>query len=570
MILHSCSIGNGCVVLRKGRFCMGKKSLKTMFKILYMIAVSLSLISGNLFLCGYSNLGTVVVADGSDLDTLVGIEARYTGDLYATETLSKNDFEVYTYYSSDGVTKEKYGPIDSESFSVSQTNLLPGENNVTVFYNDFSASVLIPCAERGYIAIKGSGLDVKASETDVKQYKDEKELNKGKIITYVFSKDNISSISKDTNIKIEDHKGRSETKIEVACAYDIFVNREFEESIETIESLNGPVKLIIPIEKKYQKTNRSFFFIKNHNGQIKTLEDLDNDPKTITIETSSFSEYILMYEDPIRRKTEDINIESVYEGNVIAGTPISKDLFNTRAVINTKWDDNSSTMSYRQLVVDSISENELKEGKNEVIVFTSYQGKEYKIPVTIYGTRNPNTISTPNDNSNTKKENNSNGDKSKVTNAKTSASPVLSLSKYITTTPSNIQTQKSSRLATAVPTLTPVSITISGDREGNAEHSKEIDERSSTVPAIVNMFEKQIDETLTIEETPTPTPVVIDIEKEDGISWMLILLIIVRIVIVILIFLIVLLLLILIIKRKKDDEEKRGTGKEGNKNDSGK
>lgn len=560
-------MGDSCVVLRKGRFCMGKKSLKNMFKKMYMVVASLSLISGNLFLCGYSNLGTVVVADGSDLDTLVGIEARYTGDLYATETLSKNDFEVYTYYSSDGVTKEKYGPIDSEAFSVSQTNLLPGENNVTVFYNGFSASVLIPCAERGYIAIKGSGLDVKASETDVKQNKDEKELNKGKIITYVFSKDNINSISKDTDIKIEDHKDRSETKIEVACAYDIFVNREFEESTETIESLNGPVRLIIPIEKEYQKTNRSFFFIKNHNGQIKTLEDLDNDPKTITIETSSFSEYVLMYEDPIKRKTEDVDIESVYVGNVIAGTPISKDLFNTRAVVNTKWDDNSSTTSYRQLVVDSISENELKEGKNEVIVFTSYQGKEYKVPVTIYGTRNPNAISTPNDNSNTKKENNSNGDKSEMINPKVSASPVLSLSKYITTTPSNIQSPKSSKLATAIPTSTPVSIAIFGDSEGNAERSTETDEKSSTVPTIVNMFEKQVDETLTVEETPTPTSIVIDIEKEDSISWMLILLIIVRIVIVILIILVVLILLILIIKRKKDDEEKRGTKEEENKND---
>lgn len=363
-----------------------------------ILCTSIVLIIGNFLLCGYSgNVSTPVILDGTDLGTLVDIEAIYTGELVATNYLNKDDFAVYGLYTFGGSEdKQKFGPVSSDDFTIDKSVLAPGKNEITVSYKGFTTKVQIECTKRGYITIIATGLDVDATETDVKQDKDEDLLNKGNNITYAFVKNKIDNVSDVIENKIENEIFASVNKVQIVSVYDITLNRETNSKQESVEKLNSPVRLIIPIDKHHQKENRSFFVLKNHDGVIQKLEDLDNDPKTVTIETESFSEYALLYEDNVKKENIGVSITSEYRGSTLVGTKLTKDMFQSKAVINTSWEDGTNETVTKQIEVNRIDKDEVKSGKNEVLVTSSYQGKEYQSAVVIYGTSKGDSGSTNN------------------------------------------------------------------------------------------------------------------------------------------------------------------------------
>lgn len=364
-----------------------------------IFCASIILIIGNFLLCGYSGtVSTPVILDGTDLGTLVDIEATYTGELVATNHLNKDDFAVYGLYTFGGsVKKQKFGPVSSDDFTIDKSVLVPGKNEITVSYKGFTTKVQIECTKRGYITIIATGLDVDATETDVKQDKDEDLLNKGDNITYAFVKNKIDNASDVIEKKIENEIFTSENKVQIVSVYDITLNREANSNQESVEKLNSPVRLIIPIDKHHQKENRLFFVLKNHDGVIQKLDDLDNDPKTVTIETESFSEYALLYEDNVKKENIDVNVTSEYRGSTLVGTKLTKDVFQSKAVINTSWEDGTNETVAKQIEVNRIDKDKIEPGKNEVLVTSSYQGKEYQSAVVIYGTSKGDSGSTNNE-----------------------------------------------------------------------------------------------------------------------------------------------------------------------------
>ena len=378
-----------------------------------IFCTSIALIIGSFLLCGYANVSTPITLDGTDLGTLVDIEATYTGQLVATNDLKKDDFTVYGFYIFGGSEeKQKFGPVSSDDFSIDKSILISGKNEITVSYKGLTKKVQIDCTQRGYITIIAAGLDVDASETDVKQDKDDDLLNSGNNITYAFVKNKVDDVSEAIDEKIENELYMSANKVQLVSVYDISLNRETNTNQEIIEKLNSPVRLIIPIEKKYQKSNRTFYILKNHNGEIQKLEDLDIDPQTITIETESFSEYALLYEENIKKENTSVNIASEYTGSTLVGTKLTKDMFQSKAVIYTLWEDGTNETVIRESIVESIDKEELAPGKNEVTVISSYQGSYYKSLVIIYGTSKGDSGSTNNgdkndsENSPDKNENN--------------------------------------------------------------------------------------------------------------------------------------------------------------------
>ena len=46
----------------------------------------------------------------------------------------------------------------------------------------------------------------------------------------------------------------------------------------------------------FRKAGRKFFVIRNHNGVVDVLDDIGNDPDTVTFRTDKFSEYAIAYE----------------------------------------------------------------------------------------------------------------------------------------------------------------------------------------------------------------------------------------------------------------------------------
>lgn len=68
---------------------------------------------------------------------------------------------------------------------------------------------------------------------------------------------------------------------------------------ENVHETNKPIRITIAIpEKLLGVEGREFAIACVHNGKGYLLKDLDNDPTTITIETSQFSTYAILYRDP--------------------------------------------------------------------------------------------------------------------------------------------------------------------------------------------------------------------------------------------------------------------------------
>lgn len=66
---------------------------------------------------------------------------------------------------------------------------------------------------------------------------------------------------------------------------------------EDVKELFQTIRLIIDVPEEVQKTGRIFKIVRVHNGVAEILEDLDDNPGTITIETRLFSTYAIAYTD---------------------------------------------------------------------------------------------------------------------------------------------------------------------------------------------------------------------------------------------------------------------------------
>jgi hypothetical protein len=54
--------------------------------------------------------------------------------------------------------------------------------------------------------------------------------------------------------------------------------------------------VVLPIPEQYRKEGRKFYVLRNHNGVVDVLDDIGNDPASITFKTDRFSEYAIAYE----------------------------------------------------------------------------------------------------------------------------------------------------------------------------------------------------------------------------------------------------------------------------------
>lgn len=64
---------------------------------------------------------------------------------------------------------------------------------------------------------------------------------------------------------------------------------------ELVSEIKRPIRISIQVPNELLNHNLEFAIIRVHDGEATVLKDLDNDPKTITIETDKFSLYTLVY-----------------------------------------------------------------------------------------------------------------------------------------------------------------------------------------------------------------------------------------------------------------------------------
>ncbi len=84
----------------------------------------------------------------------------------------------------------------------------------------------------------------------------------------------------------------------VAIYLDIDLSKKVGDGeASLITETNAPVTIVIDIPEEFQSANRQFSVIRVHDGVSTELPDLDNNPRTVTIETDRFSTYALIYTD---------------------------------------------------------------------------------------------------------------------------------------------------------------------------------------------------------------------------------------------------------------------------------
>ena len=64
-----------------------------------------------------------------------------------------------------------------------------------------------------------------------------------------------------------------------------------------ITEISSPIHVTIEIPEELRNVNRAFAIVRVHNGAADILEDVDDDPDTITIVTDKFSTYSIAYQD---------------------------------------------------------------------------------------------------------------------------------------------------------------------------------------------------------------------------------------------------------------------------------
>lgn len=108
-----------------------------------------------------------------------------------------------------------------------------------------------------------------------------------------------------------------------AFVLDLSLSKWIGNSETEITDLNGKtITITIDIPEDYLADGRTFSIIRIHDGEVTVLDDLDNDPTTITFETGLFSTYAVSYTDEVADEEAE-DADGVDTGDTTTALPIA-------------------------------------------------------------------------------------------------------------------------------------------------------------------------------------------------------------------------------------------------------
>lgn len=75
--------------------------------------------------------------------------------------------------------------------------------------------------------------------------------------------------------------------------FDLSVLKTTNGYTENVTELDDAMEVVIEIPKEYYKAGKTYSVLRVHNGELKVLPDLDDNPRTITFRTDRFSSYAI-------------------------------------------------------------------------------------------------------------------------------------------------------------------------------------------------------------------------------------------------------------------------------------
>ncbi len=105
----------------------------------------------------------------------------------------------------------------------------------------------------------------------------------------------------------------NEENFNIISSYDIYFESIDANGNTYIEKLDEKIRITIDIPDGYD-TNKKYAMLRLHNDEVTMLLDLDNNDKTITIETDCFSTYVLIEQEVVEEEaSEDLDLDETNE-----------------------------------------------------------------------------------------------------------------------------------------------------------------------------------------------------------------------------------------------------------------
>ncbi len=225
------------------------------------------------------------------------------------ENLEGEEYAEDTY--SVAETQE---PVNTEVENIgviSKYNL--DEEMIKQLIHDKAANpILREAFNEGYLQITvNNSYATDTQETAVAlYYKDPTLLNFEDIIAETLSEEEQLSVIKGSpiafNVDITDNTNtlddNTKSQMQKAigykpiCYFDFQIMKTADGTSSIISTTNSELEVKIPIPETYQKEGRKYYIIREHEGNVEILEDIGNDPASITFKTDKFSEYAIAYE----------------------------------------------------------------------------------------------------------------------------------------------------------------------------------------------------------------------------------------------------------------------------------
>ncbi|MBQ9642524.1 MAG: InlB B-repeat-containing protein [Lachnospiraceae bacterium] len=161
------------------------------------------------------------------------------------------------------------------------------------------------------ITVNNSYAEAEQETSEELYYHDPTLLNFEEIITTEMTADEKLAVLKGTEkinfnvdisangTQVPDNIRRSMEKKVGYKALDYFsfvVMKTIDAKSSLISTTQNELEVVLRIPAQYQRSGRTYCILREHNGIVDVLADLDTNPETITFRTNKFSEYAIAYE----------------------------------------------------------------------------------------------------------------------------------------------------------------------------------------------------------------------------------------------------------------------------------
>lgn len=116
-------------------------------------------------------------------------------------------------------------------------------------------------------------------------------------IDFTLSVTNINGTASQTDRSIIETFIASIANYRLGYLLDISLSKNVGSVLSVVRETSGELIIRITVPENLRATDRSFAIVRVHNGSATFLEDLDNNPNTITFKTDRFSTYAIIYKD---------------------------------------------------------------------------------------------------------------------------------------------------------------------------------------------------------------------------------------------------------------------------------